>query len=374
MPSLSWAGIRMLPAGVGLVTRSGTSSPQRTETRGEPSPWRTQVRTPVEASSSSTWSTTEGWTRNIRCSVGSWAGWRSSTRSAARPRTRTTGRRPRSQSGRRACFRKRESLQPPELSRQPERAEMRHELIFSGSNVLDPQLVFVDGHTERMRLFDGERGPRGSLGRHPPFLQVRFGGEEHHVIRAREHNVVPPLRRGKREVDHGPCRRGARFPASELDRNWFGAMMATAFDSDDLVQHRVERDGVPGAVRIVTPTDDGTSDAKRRGDGREREGHEDPLGAGHEFQVACLLEPFQGRKRLVAREMVPFHDLFEDRRNRLLHELVEDKLPHVASERIGRGARHDGTSTGDGVEEGDKPEGFCHRNRKGENHFVAKTK
>src|SRR5713226_10283602 len=127
--------------------------------------------------------------------------------------------------------------------------------------------------------------------------------------------------------------------------------MATAFDPDDLMQHRVERDGVPGAVRVVTSTDDGTSDAKRRRDGREREGHEDPLGAGNELQVARGLEPFQDRERLVAMETVPFHDLFEDGRNRLLDEVLEDKLPHVAGERIRSRLRHDATFTRHGAEE-----------------------
>src|SRR5881397_1731088 len=151
-------------------------------------------------------------------------------------------------------------------------------------------------------------------------------------------------------------------------------MMATAVDPDDLVQHRVERDGVPGAVRVVSPTDHRTSDTKRRGDGREREGHEDPLGAGHEFQVARLLEPPQHGKRLFATETVPFHDLLEDRRNRLFDEVVEDELPRVARERIGRGPRHDATFTRHGAEEAINLRASPTSVGKSENHLVATTK
>src|SRR5207244_8272740 len=44
-------------------------------------------------------------------------------------------------------------------------------------------------------------------------------------------------------------------------------------------------------------------------------------------------------------------------------EVVEDELPRVARERIGRGPRHDATFTRHGAEEGDKLEGVSHLSR-----------
>src|SRR6059036_3202737 len=111
-------------------------------------------------------------------------------------------------------------------------------------------------------------------------------------------------------------------------------MMAAAFDSDDLVQHRVECDGVPRAIRVVPPADHGPRDTKRRRDAGEREGHEDPLGAGHQLQMAGFLQRLQDRECLDAVEVVPLHDLFEYGRDGMLQEVIEDVLPHVARERI----------------------------------------
>src|SRR6266571_3134634 len=72
---------------------------------------------------------------------------------------------------------------------------MRGELVLARPNVFGSQFVFVDRHAERMRLFEGEHGPLRRLRRLPPFVHVRFRGEEHHVVRARGHNVIPPLSR-----------------------------------------------------------------------------------------------------------------------------------------------------------------------------------
>src|SRR2546422_11413609 len=135
-------------------------------------------------------------------------------------------------------------------------------------------------------------------------------------------------------------------------------MMATPLDSDDLVQHRVECDGVPGAIRVIPPANHGPGDTKRRRDGREREGHEDSLSAGHYLQVACVLQSLQDRERLDAVEVVPLHDLFEYGRNGMLQEVIEDVLPHVARERIISRARHDTAFIRDGDEEADKVAGF----------------
>src|SRR2546427_2807603 len=135
-------------------------------------------------------------------------------------------------------------------------------------------------------------------------------------------------------------------------------MMAAAFDSDDLVQHRVECDGVPRAIRVVPPADHGPRDTKRRRDAGEREGHEDSLSAGHQLQVAGVLQSLQDRERLDAVEVVPLHDLFEYGRNGMLQEMIEDVLPHVAHERIIIRARHDTAFIRDGDEEADKVAGF----------------
>src|SRR2546422_9385869 len=135
-------------------------------------------------------------------------------------------------------------------------------------------------------------------------------------------------------------------------------MMATPLDSDDLVQHRVECDGVPGAIRVIPPANHGPGDTKRRRDGREREGHEDSLSAGHYLQVACVLQSLQDRERLDAVEVVPLHDLFEYGRDGMLQEMIEDVLPHVARARIISRARHDTAFIRDGDEEPDKVAGF----------------
>src|SRR2546422_7913892 len=151
-------------------------------------------------------------------------------------------------------------------------------------------------------------------------------------------------------------------------------MMATPLDSDDLVQHRVECDGVPGAVRVIPPANHGPRDTKRRRDGREREGHEDPLGAGHKLQVAGILQSLQDRERLDAVEVVPLHDLFEHGRDGKLQEMIEDVLPHVARERIMSRARHDTAFIRDGDEEPDKVAGFPWHWRRATHHFVPTTK
>src|SRR2546427_2888090 len=135
-------------------------------------------------------------------------------------------------------------------------------------------------------------------------------------------------------------------------------MMAAAFDSDDLVQHRVECDGVPRAIRVVPPADHGPRDTKRRRDAGEREGHENPLGAGHQLQMAGFLQRLQDRERLDAVEVVPLHDLFDYGRDGMLQEVIEDVLPHVARERIISRARHDTAFIRDGDEEADKVAGF----------------
>src|SRR5438034_8180734 len=204
------------------------SFPRTTEMRGGPSLWRTRVRTPEAASSSSTWSTTTDWIGSIPSSDESLAVWRSSTPSAARRRTPMIGRGRRSQSGRPPCPPETRPLDPPEFSREAQRLEMGHELVLARSNVSDLQLVLVNGHAQRMRLFDRENRPDGRLSRFPPLVQVRFRGEEHHVVRAGNDNIIPPLRCGKCEIDHGPWRGCARLPTRELDRERFRAMMATA--------------------------------------------------------------------------------------------------------------------------------------------------
>src|SRR3989475_836035 len=135
-------------------------------------------------------------------------------------------------------------------------------------------------------------------------------------------------------------------------------MMATPLDSDDLVQHRVECYGVPRAIRVVPPADHGPRDTKRRRDAGEREGHEDPLGAGHQLQMAGFLQRLQDRECLDAVEVVPLHDLFEYGRDGMLQEVIEDVLPHVARERIISRARHDTAFIRDGDEEADKVAGF----------------
>src|SRR5437667_296483 len=337
--------------------------------REAPSPWRTRVRTPEAASPSSTWSTTTGWIGSIPSSDESLAVWRSSTPSAARRRTPMIGRGRRSQSGRPPCPPETRPLDPPEFSREAQRLEMGHELVLARSNVSDLQLVLVNGHAQRMRLFNRETGPLGRLSSFPPLVQVRFGGEEHHVVRAGTHDVIPPLRCGEREIDHRPWRRCARLPTRELDRDRFRAMMATAFDPDDFVQHRVERDRIPRAVRVVSSSDDRPGGAKRCRDGREREGHEDSLRAGHEFQVTRLLERFQDGERVGTLEVVSFHDLFEDGGNGVFQEMVEDVLPHVSRKRITGGFRHEVAFVRDGTEEGDKLAGRAAPLRGGNKSF-----
>src|SRR5206468_5589014 len=49
----------------------------------------------------------------------------------------------------------------PEFRREAQRLEMGHELVLARSNVSDFQLVLVNGHAQRMRLFDREDGPLG---------------------------------------------------------------------------------------------------------------------------------------------------------------------------------------------------------------------
>src|SRR5881396_1140563 len=87
-------------------------------------------------------------------------------------RTPTTGRGRKSRSGRPPCPREPRPLDSPEFSRKAQRLEMGHELVLARSNVSDFQLVFVNGHAQRMRLFDREHGPVGRLSRFPPLVQV----------------------------------------------------------------------------------------------------------------------------------------------------------------------------------------------------------
>src|SRR5256884_990273 len=136
----------------------------------------------------------------------------------------------------------------------------------------------------------------------------------------------------------------------------------------------MERDRVPCAVRVVSSSDDRPGRAKRSRDGREGEGHEDPLRARHEFQVARLLERFQDGERVGTLEVVSFHDLFEDGGNGVFQEMVEDVLPHVSRKRITGGSRHKVAFVRDGAEEGDKLAWLCRTGPGATSHFVASTK
>src|SRR3989442_10168427 len=100
-----------------------------------------------------------------------------------------------------------------------------------------------------MGLIDRERRPGGPGIRGSPFVEMSAGLEEHHVVRARVHDVVPPLCGGEGEEDERVRRRGRRPTFGEFDPDRSRAMMTAGCDPNQLVQHRMERYRVPGAVR-----------------------------------------------------------------------------------------------------------------------------
>src|SRR5213592_1696715 len=115
-------------------------------------------------------------------------------------------------------------------------------------------------------------------------------------------------------------------------------MMALRSDPDLLVQHGVERHGIPSAVREVPPSVSPRHD-ERGGDRGERERHQDSLGPGHQPHMARGLEPLKDLERLPSVEAESLHDLLHDGRDRKLEEMVEDVLPHLLP-KVGRADQH----------------------------------
>src|SRR2546425_4540403 len=137
----------------------------------------------------------------------------------------------------------------PEWAREPEGAEVGDQHVLGRARVLALQFVVIDGHAQRVGLIDRERRPGGPGIRGSPFVEMSPELEEHHVIRARVHDVVPPLCGGEGEEDERVRRRGRGPSSGEFNPDRLRAMMTTGCDPDLLVQHRMERHRVPGAVR-----------------------------------------------------------------------------------------------------------------------------
>src|SRR5947199_190006 len=216
----------------------------------------------------------------------------------------------------------------PERAREPEGLEVGRQLLLRWPDIVELRSIAVEGHAQRMRLVDRQRGAviDGILSL--PIVQVGPAAEEDHVVRACVHDVLPPTRRREGEIDDRLPRCGDGATVRQGERNRLRAIMALRRDPDLLVQHRMEGDRVPGAVREVPPSIR-SRDEERGGDCGERPRHEDPLGPRHQSHMAAGLEGLQHLERLRAAEMEPLHDLLGDRRDGVLEEVIEDVLSHV---------------------------------------------
>ncbi len=159
------------------------------------------------------------------------------------------------------------------------------------------------------------------------------GREEDHRVAAGRRDVVPPGGRGAGEVDDRPGRLDGRGLALvHLDRDRLRAVVAERIDPDVVVQHRVERDRVPRAVGEVPILVHGHPE--RGGDGREREGHQDPGRAGHERDVVGGLELPKDVGGLLAGQIEAGHDQLDHRRRAPRAEAFEDELPDLRAELV----------------------------------------
>src|SRR3989441_4589403 len=219
----------------------------------------------------------------------------------------------------------------PERAREPEGVEVGDQHVLGRARVLPLQFVPIDGYAQRVGLLDRERRPGGPGTRGSPIVQMSSGLEEHHVVRARVHDVVPPLRRGEGQEDERLRRRARRPTLGEFDPDWSRAMMTAGCDPNRFVQHRVERYRVPCAVREERCSVR-SLDTEGGRDGGEWERHQDSLRPRHELQMARSLERLQRLERLWAAELKSLHNLLQDLRDGVLHERVEDELPDVSRE------------------------------------------
>ena len=110
-------------------------------------------------------------------------------------------------------------------------------------------------------------------------------------------DVVPPAGGSQREVDQrfgGIDTLG--MTVTQLDADRCGAVVAERVDSEVLSEHCVKGDGVPGAVGKIAPLAD--RHPERRRDRRERERHQDSLGARDEGDVSRRLQVTKHLARL----------------------------------------------------------------------------
>src|SRR5437762_13916714 len=90
------------------------------------------------------------------------------------------------------------------------------------------------------------------------------------MVRTGVYDVLPPTRRREGEIDDRLPRCGDGATVRQGERNRLRAIMALRRDPDLLVQHRMEGDRVPGAVREVPPSIPSRDEEIGRASCRER--------------------------------------------------------------------------------------------------------
>src|SRR5439155_9981593 len=115
----------------------------------------------------------------------------------------------------------------PEIACQSEGLEVGNRLLPRGSCIVKPHLFAVDRNAESQRLVYGQRLASSDRACSHPFRKVGFRAEEHHVVRACQHDVFPPFRCGQGQVDQWLAMRPLKdHPlVSEMDLDVFRAMV-----------------------------------------------------------------------------------------------------------------------------------------------------
>lgn len=129
---------------------------------------------------------------------------------------------------------------------------MGNGLFSRRSCIVKIHLCLVDGNAKSQGLFDCQClacSGRGTCS--IPFRQVVCRTEEDHIVRACQHDVLPPLRRGQREIDQRPLTGLLRDDSLILEMNldFFRTMMTERRDPFLLPQSYMYGNGVPCAIR-----------------------------------------------------------------------------------------------------------------------------
>src|SRR6266702_7075145 len=104
---------------------------------------------------------------------------------------------------------------------------MGNSLLPRGSCIVKAHLFLVGRNAESQRLVNRQRLASSDRACSHPFRKMVLRAEEHHIVRASQHDVFPPFRCWQRQVDQwltmGPLRDQPLL--SEMDLDVFRAMV-----------------------------------------------------------------------------------------------------------------------------------------------------